>query len=357
MNQSNLIKGARNLLLNCAGLNKGEKVLILHEDPSLGWYDFQAPQAVFETAVNLGIEATLQQVSGPTNEPNQDLAQAWKTHNNIISFARIGDQDRFAQGEANKKLTMCYVLNQGMLSSAFGTADHRAFKEIKQAINTLLLGADQIEITCPLGTSLQGAPRNQRSKPEHDVSVLRFPMAVPIPVKAADFSGKVALCGYLTPTGSKMYSPIDVKIDGRVFAEIEQGRIKTFSGDDATVEKIKAHYQKVAQQFNLDADIVDSWHAGIHPGCPYTSDMDANPDLWSNSVFGNPRCLHFHTCGNYAPGEISWMVLEPTIQIDGKNLWDHGKLKLDDFELTQTCLKNWPSVAPLFIQPSDTIGL
>ena len=42
----NLAEGAHNLLVNCAGAETGDTILIVHEDPALGWYDLAAPQAV-----------------------------------------------------------------------------------------------------------------------------------------------------------------------------------------------------------------------------------------------------------------------------------------------------------------------
>ena len=47
---NNLAAGARNLLLNCAGLKAGDRVLIVQEDPALGWYDTDAPLALGKEA-------------------------------------------------------------------------------------------------------------------------------------------------------------------------------------------------------------------------------------------------------------------------------------------------------------------
>ena len=38
--------GARNLLLDCVGVKAGEQVLIVREDPALGYYDAAAPACV-----------------------------------------------------------------------------------------------------------------------------------------------------------------------------------------------------------------------------------------------------------------------------------------------------------------------
>ena len=60
--------------------------------------------------------------------------------------------------------------------------------------------------------------------------------------------------------------------------------------------------------FSIDEKAVHSWHSGIHPGINYSKKISFNPDMWSNTMFVSSKYLHFHTCGNYAPGEICWMV-------------------------------------------------
>ena len=80
--------------------------------------------------------------------------------------------------------------------------------------------------------------------------------------------------------------------------------------------------------FGIDPDVVHSWHAGLHDGCPAGLDPHGDPDLWSNTVFGSPAWLHLHTCGAYAPGEICWMVADPTVEVDGRALWQDGVLAL-----------------------------
>jgi hypothetical protein len=65
-------------------------------------------------------------------------------------------------------------------------------------------------------------------------------------------------------------------------------------------------------------------------------------DHWSNSVFGSPRYLHFHTCGDYAPGEICWIVEEPTVKVDGVPLWEKGRINFLEFDQLLQCREQWP---------------
>ena len=352
-----LAEGARNLLINCAGLEPGESLLIIREDPALGWYDRAAPEAVAREARTLGVRLTLLEVGRPGNEPEPSVAEAIAAHDCTVFFARLGDQDRFAAPVPGKRSVMSYARDAAMLASAYGRASHLAFRDLKEAINAVLLGAGRIEITCPLGTSYAGVVSEADRAAPADVSVLRFPLGVPQPLEGDGFSGRVAVSRYLTPTGSKVYEPPSLALESTIHAEVEAGRIAGFTGDRHEIARVRAHYERVAGQFGIEWDVVHSWHAGIHPASAYSADVAEDPDRWSNTVFTNPRFVHFHTCGNYAPGEICWNVLDPSIAIDGVKLWDTGRLRPEAFPQTKTCLETWPELLALFATPSEAIGL
>ena len=99
--------------------------------------------------------------------------------------------------------------------------------------------------------------------------------------------------------------------------------IKSISGNEEDVKKINNHYNYVSK-YKIDKDVIHSWHCGIHGGLLTDTINEKDPDYWSNTVFGNPKYLHFHTCGNYAPGEICLMVENQTIVLDTKT-WDNEK--------------------------------
>ncbi|MEM1299973.1 MAG: hypothetical protein AAGH68_11930 [Pseudomonadota bacterium] len=321
-----LDEGARNLLLGCAELSAGQRVAILHEDPALGWYDLAAPRAVAKVAQDLGGYTTIVEVGGPGTFLSPSARAATAAANIEIWFARIGDQDRFAAREPGRTTLVSYARTAEALASGFGTRPHAEMVDLKHRIDTVLAKAKSIEVTCPLGTHLRG---NQMGAEPEDVTVRRFPMCVPRPVKANSFSGRVALTGFLSPTGSRSYTPASLPIPGVVLAQIENGKIMDFEGDAWTVERIRQHYDHVASLFGIAPQSVHSWHPGLHDGCVFHKPASDDPDLWSNSVFGSPRWLHFHTCGDYAPGEICWMVAEPTVTADDKDIWRAGRLVPD----------------------------
>ncbi len=357
MADDSLAEGARNLALNCARLRRGESLLLICEDPKLGWYDGAAPAAVAGVAKSLGIDATLLRVEGPAARQPKAVEDAIARHDCTIFFARIGDQVRFDAPPQGTRSVMSYARTGAMLASAYGRASHGAFLALKEAVNAALLAAEVIEISCPLGSACRGRASDAMRALREDVALSRFPLGVPLPMEASEFSGRVALAGYLTPTGSQAYEPSSLKIQGTVFAQFTSGRITGFEGDAGQVARIEAHYGRVAGLFGIDKHAIHSWHAGIHPGCAYDRPMAEDPDRWSNTVFTNPRYLHFHTCGSYAPGEICWMLQNPSVSLDGKYLWQDGRLKPEDFPQTEKCLTDWPELTALFANPSTSVGL
>jgi hypothetical protein len=371
--QKDAIEGARNLLLNCAEVSKGDHLLIMHEDPALGWYDSEAPALVAQVARQLGIKVTLREVGGPDNgylhsntrtpgdadlcANRDDYALVDAGYDCCIFFARIGDQLRFDPAIEGRRRVMCYVTSLASLASRYGRIKYTALAELKQAIDNVMLSATDIAISCPLGTNLRGRLHDHPCASSDEVSVLRFPVGVHAPIDASRFSGYVRVARYLTPTGSRVYTPASVAIDQPVTADVLDGKIRRYAGNVADVQNIERHYANVASKFALDSKKLLSWHAGIHPGCHYIERVDDNPDRWSNTVFTNPRFVHFHTCGNTAPGEICWMVRDPTIAIDGVPLWDFGTLRPERVTETEACLQRWPQLRELYAQINGEVGV
>lgn len=323
VDQRALRAGAENLLRSCADIRPGQRVLVLRERPGLGWYDRAGALAVARTARAMGAEVDVIAVGGPEDGLSPETKAALSETEVEIWFARIGDQDRFCDRNPERIRVVSYARTEKALASGFGTRPHEGMVQRKVALESRLAAARAVRITCALGTDIVGNPQ---AAEVGEVAIRRFPMCVPCPTPAAGFTGRVALRGYLCPTGSRSYTPASIRLDGVVFAEIAGGRIAGFEGPREDVARVRAHYEHVGGLFDIDPFVVHSWHAGIHPDCPHDIAPEPNPDLWANTVFGSPRWLHFHTCGDVAPGEICWMIDRPTITADGVALWDNGRL-------------------------------
>lgn len=347
-------RGARNLLLNCAHAKAGDRLLIAFESPDFGYFDGNAVGVVSRAAESLGIEVDAVDVGFNPDNPHlpDHLLNRFEAADIILFLARLGDQLRFSEMPQGKKIIVSFALTQELFGSGFSNGHHDAFMQIKSGINQVLDAADDVRITCPLGTDVRGRPVMNLGA-DGDTSILRFPMSVFTPCPAGTFSGRVAL-KFLTGTGSKYYDGYNLEFEQPVFAMMDEGRLLRFEGPDAALAE--AHYDRVAAQFGIDRNFVHSWHAGIHPGCGYPWDMRANFERWGGAAFGNPRILHFHTCGAYAPGEISWNVIDPTIVIDGVTFWEHGVFHAERLPKGAEILATYPCAASLFESPEEDIG-
>lgn len=352
-----LESGAANLLANCAGTRRNDRLLIIREEPGLGYYDEDIVTAVAEAGRRIGAEVAIKEVpfNPQATEVPAEVRALMGEADQTVFLARIGDQLRFSDMKSNGRAVVSYALNVSMLGSAYGTADYRAFDLLKSALNQMLSAAQAIHVTCPAGTDFRGSGPGSVS-PLQDVGIYRFPMPVFTPILAAEFSGTVALPGFLVGTGSMYYKPYAREYEGVLFADFAGGRITQFFGDKAAVEVAEEHYRFVAGKFGIDRDFVHSWHAGIHPGCEFTGAASDNYERWSGSAFGNPRLLHFHTCGAYAPGEISWNVVDPTIIIDGVAVWEGGVLRPELVPGGADILAKYPNAKATFDAPTQNIG-
>ena len=347
-NSEKLSKGCHNILINCANLSESQTLLIIREKEEFGWYKKDISETIYSEAKSMGLRPEILEVGEPENDAKNKLAEIINEYDCTIFFARVGDQDRFEKSSFKTKRVMSYVKSKKSLMSSFGSTNHFALLELKNVINKLMMDSNYIEILCPLGTNVFGKINKSTTLESGEVGVLRFPVVVPAPILANNFSGKVALSNYLTPTGSKVYEPNSLKLNKTIFAFLENGKIVSFEGDKKTVDDVENHYTRISNIFNIEKYVAHSWHAGMNPGTSYDYDISENPDRWSNSIFGSPNYLHFHTCGNYAPGEICWMLPNHTIKIDGKAIWENGNLKVHSFEETLSCIDKWTDLKSLY---------
>ncbi len=359
-----LRRSALNLLHNCAEAKPGESLLILAEDPSLGYYGPGLAEAVAQEAAAQGLKVTLHGIgfSPDADSLPPDLLAMVEAADHTLFLARLGDQLRFRAMPPGSRPIVSYALDREAFASPFGSAPYGAFVALKKAFDQLFAGAQSIRVTCALGTDFEGrapaAPsRDGLAQEPVDVTIKRFPLSVFAPIDASAFRGRVAVAHLLCGTGSRYYSPFGIRLGSTLHAIIGEGRLLRWEGDPSDVARAEAQYAHVAGLYGIDGGIVHSWHAGIHPGCAFAGSAHDSYERWSGSAFGNPRILHFHTCGAYAPGEICWNIVDPTVVVDGAVIWDAGRIRLEAVPGAAAILERHPGLAALFERPEQRIGL
>lgn len=343
------------MLLRCGGLTPGQSVLILTEPAGGGHYDAGLADEVARVAEALGLHATVREEPvGARARPSAGALAEIGRADRTVFLSRLGDQMRFDPVLAAAAPVMCYALDPAMMASGFGRAHHAAFLALLDCLNAALAAAGEIRVTCPLGTDFAG-PGARFPATAAEVSVRRFPLSVFTPVPAGGYAGTIAQAGFLTGTGRTFYDPYTLPLDDVLRVRFEGTRITGFDGPDAA--RAEAHYRHVGGVTGNDAFHVHSWHAGMHPGCAWTLPAGEDMVRWGGGAFGNPRILHFHTCGETAPGEISINVVDPTIRLDGVALWEDGRLHPDRVPGGAEILARYPDAAALFADPAREVGL
>lgn len=355
--QNRLAAGVRNLLINCAGCQVGQRVLVIHETEQDGYYDPELVTEFSKCATDLGFAVELFGV--PLNKAaiglDAGLVAKIETVDCAVFLARLGDQVRFHSKACNTTQVMSYALDRDMLGSSFGVTNYQALVRLKTEIDRAVARARDIHVTCSAGTDYRGAAVGFDPL-SGDTTLKRFPMSVFTPVPAKGFSGRIAQVGFLTGTGSNFYTPWSCEVKDTLFVNIEGSRIVGFEGTETDVAAVTAHYEFVGNLYGIETYGVHSWHAGIHPGLCYEQEAARHFERWSGCAFGNPRILHLHTCGGYPPGEISLNVLDPTVCLDGVAVWERGRLMPDRLQGGPEVFDEFPELRLLFEQPQTAVG-
>ncbi len=351
-------EAVKNLLFHCAEGKAGQSLLIVHESNDQPFYDPLLPPLLSKHARELGFHVTFEEIAfdPDVKDPDPQLVQAMRLADHTLFLARLGDQIRFRPGSESFSKIISYAIDSDMLASDFGIADYRGFEALKAAINKVMANASSIHVSCPAGTDFSGHIKNSEQVLV-EVEIKRFPMSIFTPVPTLHFSGRIAQNGFLVGTGSQYYTPYACALKETLFVDFEGNSITEFRGCEEDISTAENHYKFVAKKYGIDPYFVHSWHAGIHPACQFTAPASESFERWSGSAFGNPRLLHFHTCGEYPPGEISLNIVDPTIVVDGEALWESGQLHPNRLPGGSSILCKYPTIARIFESPSSDIGL
>ncbi len=350
-------KGLHNLLVRCAKIEDHNSVLIIYEKEECGFCDYSVVESTDKYCAKFGIESTIVEIPFNTENPtvSPELKEQMAEADVIVFFARLADQLRFQDFPECHKAIINYASTKTRLASSFGEADFEGFCKLKTLVDEFLSKAGEIRVTCPRGTDFKG-PGDILMGIEGDVTIIRFPMLVFSPISTRRYKGRVAIPGFLVGTGCNFYPNYLLELDETLFANFEGDHLIGFDGHPSDVKKAKKHLESISKRYNLNRDRVFSWHAGIHPGNVYPDCAKNNPAVWSSTCFGNPRILHFHTCGNYPPGEISWYVIDQTITVDGIELWKEGKFNPQELPGARELLGIYPDIKHLINNPGTEIG-
>jgi hypothetical protein len=320
--------GALSLIKDAIGARAGDTLAIIAEDPRLGIYDAAVPECVADVAREMGVDVRIVPVGDHAglDEVPPEVTLALSECDHVLFQARLGDTLRFSAIPGGASKTMSYALDIGVLGGPACTVPHRVMERIRSAYDGVVNHARTWRVTCPLGTDISGTQdvRAVAAGKAEDFTVTRYPVCAPRPLPCNTANGVIVVANWLMASGNRKYPDDELMLPKPIRAHIENGRIAELEGPGAVVDRVRTQYRRVGELFGLDPFVVHSWHAGMNPGTFYPVRAQSGLERWGKVAFANPRYLHFHTCGNYAPGEIAWTLFDASASFDGRDIWRDG---------------------------------
>jgi len=316
-----------NLLHNCIGARARQHLLIVQEPKNEQMYEPGLGAIIADRATKMGMQvsAIAPAIVTETADIPMEVSAHMRAADHTLFLSRIGDIARFTPLSGNGSKTICYARKLSMFDSYYANSCHKLMSILLGRLEKTLRQATRWNIQCALGTDVSGTFDWKELDQSSAFSLSLFPVTTFTPVACDTASGKIALSRWLMPGGATKVGPDHVPFDGVVTAEIENGELRQFRGEPSAVQVIQDHYDLITETLGVNRNRVHSWHAGINPHTFYTEKIEDNFECWNATSFSSPRYLHFHTCGDLAPCEITWSVFNPTVTIDDQLFWEDGE--------------------------------
>jgi len=348
---SNQVKGAKNLLLNCVEAQPGQSILIVGEDGPSAHFDSATCNIVAEVAQSLGLNVKIMiapETRGKEDFPAQ-ISEAMAVADETIFFGRLGDQIRFCPTPGPGRKIVCYALDPDYLGAQFGRTNFRLMKAIENELISRIAKARTYHIKCPDGTDLVGGLDGLGESQEAmtPFSVTLFPVMIFPPVTCARMSGKIVLKHWLTSSSTNIYEGSVMHLPTPLVATVKNGEIIKFEGESDLVERVKAQFERVGEMADGSPFSVNSWHTGINPGTYYVGKATDDLERWGTVAYGSPRYTHFHACGA-DPGDIAFTMIDATIAFDDEVYWRDGEFVFMGDPKVQALMRQHPNTDDAF---------
>ena len=317
-------EGVANLVNNCAEVRQGESVLVLNEN---GKVDAEVADLIAEAVKAAGAECHV--LWGETIERGrQDLPK-------ILVGAMLSADKVICNFGLNRAVVDGYTRGKGLIqinntcrTERSMTTPHATFhwgmvRTIFSRLEEIFGEADEWRITSPAGTEVAG-----RIGKGSDVA-------------DAYFAAEAAASRFIRVFPGEVYTPVGcLSADGTIVTEyinmrdatpweqpavltVQNSRVvKVEGGEEA--RRFGAEMEENAKRHGDNAAIIDSWHGGMNPKARVPS--PENRAL--QGATSGAAMMHFHVGRILEP--VSAGVLFPTIELDGRKLYEGGKLLILD---------------------------
>lgn len=334
--------GARNLLLNCADAQDGDRVLLVGEQSATPYFDPRLCDDLAAACTDLGIEAQIVLAEPGTSAElfPQAVAEAMQHTDITIFFSRLGDQLRFLDSPGTSRKIMCYTLDRDHLAAPFAGIDYQVTQRIHDRLLERIKGSRLYSIDAANGTALT-AELPQNSSDDQpllaEFSLELFPVMIFPPVNFYQLNGQLVLEHFLTSSSTRAYADSVLMLDTPITVQIEDSCMVDFAGDKDSISRLRQQLERAAEITGGDAYRLNSWHTGINPYTFFNGDPYRDLERWGTVAYGSPRYTHIHAAG-IDPGDISIQLFDASIRFDNETLWDRGRFSYLDSDEVQALL-------------------
>jgi leucyl aminopeptidase (aminopeptidase T) len=335
--------GAKNCVVGCARVKKGANVYIVNQK---GAVEDQVSQVIQEMVEREDAKATViwqDAIEKGSSEVPRNLLEAYTKGDVVIShFPSLKREilHPHVQGDTRSRATN-RATSAELLQSEWARFPYSLQLAIIGTLDSILANAKEWRITSPRGTDVRGKVGGMEStvaqayfaRGEDDSRASRnFPGGVHTPLMSGETQGIIVVDHANVRGGFRPTEPLRIELkDGKVTA--------IRGGDDAGT---------IIKELEKTDGYLDSWHAGTNPKTIMPVKKDEDPSAWWTYAHCSPKVLHFHLGRTHAPVNVA--TFSQTVYVDGRKIYDEGKLAILDEREIENAAKNFGAPAALLGQ-------
>lgn len=317
-------EGVQNLVNRCAEVQAGETVLVLNE---VGKVEPEIAGLVEEAAKTAGAETYVLWGEVPNRSRREIpklLLNAFLSADKVISNFSL---NRAALDPHTRGQGIVQVNNgcrtAGMMSTAHATFHWGMVRTIFQRLEEIFAEGERWRITSPAGTDISGkigkasdvADAYFAAEAEASRFIRVFPGEVYTPVGCLDADGTI-VTEYINMRDAEPWPrPAVLTVRGSRVVKVEGG---------AEADALEAEIDQNLKRHGDPAAVIDSWHGGMNP----KARVPTADNRTLQGATSGPALMHFHLGRTVDP--ISAGVLNHTVEVDGRKLYERGKLLILD---------------------------
>jgi len=315
-----MMKGAMKLVEVCAGVKKGENVLIVTDTKTV-----RIAEVLAAAAYNKGAEATIMVMTPRkvhSEEPPKTVAAAMKEADVIFSPTTYSISRTRATVEALKSGARMITMpdyTEDMLIEGGIEADFMALKELAERIVKVYFG-ETIKVTGPAGTNLTAVIKGRKPNMEtgicHKPGDFGPPPDVEVNVPPVEGTAEGILIVDAAASGMGLVNePVRVIIKGGFITSIE-------GGEEAEKLRKMLEAARDPNVYNI-AEV----GLGLNPKARVIGRLLEDEGALGTAHIGVGSSLPLG--GKIqAPLHIDLIFRDPTIEIDGRKIVENGELKI-----------------------------